>query len=303
MILIVGGTGSLGRATANRLLAKGEPTRIMTRSPEKAGDLKQAGAEIVQGDLLDKASLFKACRGVNKVMASAHSILGRGREASKYVDLQGHIDLIEAAKNAGVEHFVYASAYVFGPDFELVPFFQCKQKVEHHLQASGLSYTILRPTAFIESHAHYLIGRSILSSGKVALFGKGERVRNFVAADDVAKFAVLALTEEKLNGRIVDIGGPTNCTNMDVVRLYEKAAGQNAKVRRVPAGALRVMYQLMRPLHPGLSQIMQFSLYNDLKDWPFDPQSLLDAYPVQLTSLEDWMVNHIGSRSASMAVA
>ncbi len=84
MILIVGGTGSLGNATARRLLGKRRSVRVMTRTPEKATDLQKLGAEVVQGDLLDKASLARACRGVEKVLASAHSILGRGREASKW---------------------------------------------------------------------------------------------------------------------------------------------------------------------------------------------------------------------------
>ncbi len=107
MILIVGGTGALGSATARRLLAKGTAVRVMTRTPKNAVELQKLGAEIVEGDLLDKASLAQACRGVEKVLASAHSILGRGREASKYVDWQGHKDLIDAAKVAGVAHFVY----------------------------------------------------------------------------------------------------------------------------------------------------------------------------------------------------
>jgi uncharacterized protein YbjT (DUF2867 family) len=303
MILIVGGTGSLGQATARRLLARGQSMRIMTRTPEKAVDLKEAGAEVVQGDLLDKTTLARAFNGVDKVLASAHSIFGRGREASKYVDLQGHIDLIDAAKSAGVSRFVYTSAYSLGPEYETIPFFMCKRGVEQYLQASGLTYTILRPTAFFESHAHILIGASILASGKVALFGKGESVRNFVAADDVARFAVMALTGDKLNGRTIDIVGPTNYTNMDVVRLYEKVAGRKAKVTHVPAGVLRVMYRLIRPLHPGLSQIMQFSLYNDLKDRPFDPQPMLDAYPMQLTQLEDWIAEHVETGRAVAALA
>ncbi len=293
MILIVGGTGSLGSTTARRLLDRGKSVRVMARSPEKAAELQKMGAEVVRGDLLDKASLAQACRGVDKVLATAHSIMGRGREASKNVDLQGHKDLIDAAKAAGVKHFVYTSAYQSAPVFNNVPFFRIKFEVERYLQASGLRHTILRPTAFIEAHAHNLIGESILTKGKADLFGKGERVRNFVAADDVAQFAVMALEDEELNGRIIDIGGPTNCTNMDVVRLYEKVAGRKAKVMRVPVGVLRVMYRLIRPLHPGLSQIMQFSLYNDQGDYPFDPQPMLDAYPVKLISLEDWVAQRV----------
>ena len=116
MILIVGGTGSLGSATARRLLARGRPVRVMTRIPEKAAELQALGAQVVQGDLLDKASLAGACRGVEKVLAAAHSILGRGREASKFVDLAGHKDLIDAAQSAGVMHFVYTSIFYYGPE-------------------------------------------------------------------------------------------------------------------------------------------------------------------------------------------
>lgn len=246
----------IGRRDSATFARKGHGRSRDGTYARKHNRIAALGAEIVQGDLLDKASLMQACCGVSKVLASAHSIFGHGREASKFVDLQGHIDLIDAGKSAGVTHFVYASAYSFDPKYDSIPFFQCKRQVEQHLQASGLPHTILHPTAFIEAHAHALIGESILASGKGALFGKGESVRDFVAADDVAQFAVMALTSDALNGRTVDIGGPTNCTNMDVVRLYERVSGRKAKVTRVPAGVLRVMYRLIRPLHPGLSQIM-----------------------------------------------
>lgn len=304
MILIIGGTGALGQATAKRLLNQGETVRVMTREPERAAHLEQAGAEIVQGNLLDKASLARACQGATRLLAAAHSIAGRGREASKYVDLQGHIDLIDVAKSEGIEQFVYTSAYVFSPDYETVPFFHIKREVEAYLKASGLPYVILRPTAFIDSHAHDLIGKTILETGKANLLGKGERIRNFVAADDVAQFATMALTRDGLNGRIIDIGGPTNCTNMDVVRLYEQLAGQKAKVMRVPTGALRVLYRVLRPFHPGLSQIMQFSLYNELADHPFDPLPMLTAYPnIQPTTLEAWVAERVGTDSPQVKMA
>jgi len=303
MMLIIGGTGALGSATARRLLAKGTAVRVMTRAPEKAAELQKLGAEVVRGDLLDKGSLAQACRGAEKVLASAHSILGRGRQASKYVDLQGHKDLIDAAKAAGVQHFVYTSVYHFGPEYDSVPFFQFKREVERHLQASGLNYTILRPTAFMESHAELFIGQPILEKGKVSLFGKGENPRNFVAADDVAQFAVMALEEANLANRIIDIGGPEDLTNMDVVRLYEKLAGRPAKVTHVPLGVLEVMYRVLRPLHPGLSQIMQFSIYADTRNAGFDPAAMLAAYPVKLTRLEDWVARRVEGGVAAPSLA
>jgi uncharacterized protein YbjT (DUF2867 family) len=299
MILIIGGSGNLGRATVKQLLKNGEVVRVMTRAPEKVLDLQARGVDVVQGDLLDKASLVRACRGAEKVLASAHSILGRGKEASKYVDLQGHKDLIDAAKAAGVKHFVYVSVYEFDPIFRKVPFFAIKYQVENYLRASGLSYAILRPTAFMESHAERFIGLPILETGKVSLFGPGQFPRNFVAAADVAKIAVLALSDESLHGQTINIGGPENPTNMDVVRLYEQVAGRPAKVSHVPLAMLKVMYRLMRPLHPGLSQIMQFSVYADAADSTFDPAAMLARFPMELTRLEDFVAGRAAAQVAS----
>jgi uncharacterized protein YbjT (DUF2867 family) len=281
MILVVGGTGALGSAATQQLLDKGSAVRVMARTPEKAAELQTLGAEVVQGNLLDKASLARACQSVDKVLAAAHSILGRGRDASEYVDLQGHKDLIDVAKAAGVQHFVYTSAYDFGPEYESVPFFRFKREVEGYLRASGLSYTILRPTFFMGAHAEMAIGRPILEKGEVTLFGKCENPRNFVADDDVAKFAVMALEDAALSGQTIDIGGLENLTNMDVVRLYEELAGRPATVTQVPLWRLKVMYWLSRLFDPGLSQIRQIRIYDDVCDSAFDPAQMLAQYPVK----------------------
>lgn len=116
MILIVGGTGALGSAATEKLLAQREAVRVMTRTPDKAQALQELGAEVVQGDLRDQPSLIRACQGVDTVLAAAHSIMGSGSEASKYIDDQGHRWLIDAAKDAGVTHFVYTSALGAAPD-------------------------------------------------------------------------------------------------------------------------------------------------------------------------------------------
>lgn len=286
MILVVGATGTLGSVLSKQLLEQGEQVRAMTRHPENAAELKAAGAEIIPGDLCDPASLRRACAGADKVVASAHSIFGRGAEASKYVDGQGHKDLIDAAKAVGCRHFVYIS--MEGVERNPTPFAHFKHEVERYLQASGLSFTILRPTAFMEMHAHTMIGQPILETGKVTLFGKGNSPRNFVTVNDVAEYALLALKGEIASGQTIEIGGPENWTNNEVAALYEKLAGHKAKISHMSRGVLRVMSGLLRPFHPGLSQIMQFSLWVDTTDQTFDPSATVKQFPVELTRLEDW---------------
>jgi len=288
MILIVGGTGALGSATTEQLLAQRKAVRVMTRTPAKAQALQDLGAEIVQGDLREKASLIQACQGVDAVLAAAHAIMGKGTEASKFVDDQGHRWLIDAANAASVNHFVYVSAHGAAPD-NPSNFFRIKYKIEQYLRNSGLSFTILRPTAFMESHAYMLIGQPILETGKVTLFGKGENPRNFVAATDVAHFAVMMLLKSAGSGELLEIGGPENLTNMQVVRLYEGIAGRKAKVSHVPLGILRLMSPLAGPFNPGLSQVMATSIWHDTTDQTFDMSPMLQQYPMTLTRLADWV--------------
>jgi uncharacterized protein YbjT (DUF2867 family) len=292
MILIVGGSGTLGTLVTTRLLAAGERVRVMSRNPEKAAALRAAGAQVVQGDLLDRQSVIAACAGADVVVAAAHSIFGRGRNASVHVDDAGHRQLIDIARAHGTRHVVYTSVYDHGPAYHAVPFFRIKRGVEQHLKASGLSYTIVRPTAFMDFHAHVLIGKPVLAKGKVVLFGRGEQPRNFVAADDVAQFVVLAVRDQSLAGEAVDVGGPENLTHLDVVRLYERISGRPAKVTRVPLGVARTVSRLVRPAHPGLSQILQASVLAEERAERFDARPLMARFPITLTRLEDWAAAH-----------
>ncbi len=287
MILIVGATGILGQETARLLVEAGHHVRALVRSPEKAADLKEAGAEVMQGDLLDPQSLERACEGVEVVLAAAHAILGRGTYRSEHVDGTGHRALIDAAHVAGVQHFVYTSILGAALDHP-VDFWRTKHSVEQYLQASGLDYTILRPTAFMEYHAHEFLGKAILKRGKVTILGRGNNPMNFVAAGDVARFAVLALTDARARGKTIEIGGPDNMTKNQVARLYGRLAGRTPRVRHPPPPVLRVAAALLKPLHPGLSRIMYLSAVVDTTHQTFDPSRTLDEYPMTLTRLADF---------------
>lgn len=299
MKLIIGGTGTLGSALTRRLLAHGEPVRVMTRKPAKAAELAMAGAEVVVGDLSDRASVEDACRGADAVVAAAHSLFGRGQHSSASVDGQRHKVLIDLAKASGVKHFIYTSIYTIDPVYQRVPFFRIKQEVEEYLKASGLPYTILRPSAFMESHAHELIGKPIIKKERVIMIGRGLQPRNFVAADDVARVAMIALSDQSLLGQTVAIGGPGNYTNMDVVRLYEHYTGHQAKVTHLPPAVSRALSLMMRPFHPGFSQVLKIATLSDKAGQSFDVQSLLEKIPIRLTSLEEWVENKLASSTGS----
>jgi uncharacterized protein YbjT (DUF2867 family) len=273
-ILVVGGSGTLGSLVAARLLTQGHSVRVMTREPSKAARLRAAGAEVVQGDLLNRESLASACAGADVLVAAAHSILGRGRNASVHVDGTAHRLLIDVAKERRLRHVVYTSAYSPSATYRSVPFFRIKHEVERHLEKSGLSYTML-------------------TTGKVSIFGRGEQPRNFVAAEDVARMVVRAIHDSTLAGETIDIGGPEDLTSMDVVRVYERAAGRHANVTHVPLAVARVMSSLARPVHPGLSQVLRMAILAETVAQRFDATSLLARFPLQLTRLEDWVSRRV----------
>ncbi len=289
MILIVGASGFLGREVASLLLSEGQQVRLLVRTPAKVDDLKQMGAEVMQGDLIDPPSLMRACQGVDRVLAAAHSLLGRGRYTSEAVDDAGHRALIDAAKAAGVAHFVYTSILGAAPDHP-IDFFRTKYRVEQYLKASGLSYTVLLPSAFMEWHVHIFNGKSILEKGKTSLLGKGTKPRNFIAVRNVAQFAVLALTDPKLRNRTLELGGPDNATNNQVAELYGRLAGITPRVSHLPPALARVMSVVLKPFHPGVSRLMYMnSLPDDAFSETFDPTALLAEFPMHLTTLEEFI--------------
>jgi len=288
MILIVGVTGVLGRETARQLLTTGHKIRGLTRNPDRAADMKELGAEIVQGDLIDRASLEKACKGVDAVFACAHQLMGTGKYKSEAVDGEGHRALIDAAKAAGVKHFVYTSAQHASPDHP-TDFFRTKAKIEDYLKASGLSYTILRPPAFMEWHVHNLLGAAILTTGKTTIFGSGNNPTNFMAGRDVAHIAVIALTDPRLQNRVIEMGGPDNVTKNQIAEIYGRFSGKTPKVTHVSTGMMKIMAPIMRPFQPVISRLMSFSIWIDTTNQTFDSTAMLQEFPMTLTRVEDFI--------------
>src|SRR5260370_15548785 len=119
MILIVGASGRLGSVVVQRVLAQGKSIRVMTRAPRGLAYLKQQGAEIVSGDLRDRATLAGACQGVEQVLAAAHALDGKGDNNPRTVDDMGNRHLIDAAKAAGVKHVIFISVQGVSSDYPL----------------------------------------------------------------------------------------------------------------------------------------------------------------------------------------
>jgi uncharacterized protein YbjT (DUF2867 family) len=287
MILIIGATSSIGQAAIPLLREAGYSLRLTSRHPEKLQPFAGDGVELMQVDLLDTASLQRACKGVDQILLTAHSMLGRGKNAASQVDDAGHRAVIDIAKQQGVKHLVYMSVQEATHD-NPVPFFRYKAKIEDYIRASGLSYTILRASAFFEPHAT-LIGNSVLKGGKAMIMGRGDNKRNFIANSDAARYAVIALTNPAARNQTINIGGLDNLTSKEVAAIYARAMGVELKMQVIPRFVPRIMTRLMKPFHPGMSDVMAAVVDSDTRSKAFDPSATLQQYPVTLTRLEDWV--------------
>jgi uncharacterized protein YbjT (DUF2867 family) len=158
------------------------------------------------------------------------------------------------------------------------------------VKESGLEWTILRPSAFMEWHAHEFNGKGILATGRTILLGRGTKKRNFVAADDVATLVVRVLTDPSMSNRLIEIGSAGNYTDREVAAIYGKAAGITPRIRHVPTAVLRAAAMLLQPVAPGVSRVMRLAALPDAAfDATFDPAPLLATWPMRLTSLEEFV--------------
>lgn len=241
MNLIVGATGTVGGRVAEKLLNRGERVRALVR-PQAPGReqgphtpperLEQLGAELVPGDLTETSSLPGALEGVRCVIATANT--AKRPPDFERVDWQGTRDLIDAAKAAGVERFVYLSAHGAAPDSP-VPLFSAKGKVEEHLKASGLSYIILRPVPFMEDWIGFALGAQLAASGELRLVGGGEKAVSFIATEDVADLMTEATGHPEARDQVFTLSAGY-ATYRDIASMIEEVQGREIPVRSVNPG-------------------------------------------------------------------
>jgi NADH dehydrogenase len=254
--------------------------------------------QIVTADVTDPRTLEQAVAGAGTVV-SAITGFGPARDVSpRAVDWQGNANLIRAAKAAGVEHFILLSVCQAAADHP-IELFRMKHRAEEELRASGLAWTIIRPTAYMETWLTVL-GDPLLKTGNTRIFGRGENPMNFVSAHDVAGFVDLAVTDRAMRGVTVDAGGPENLTMNQVVETFQTVTGATGKVSHVPLPMLRVMSALMKPFNPTMAGLAGASVVMDTRDMTFDASDTRGRYPsVAMMGLADVVRKDYAARSAA----
>jgi uncharacterized protein YbjT (DUF2867 family) len=260
-VLVTGATGRQGGAAAHHLLAMGWHVRVLARDPNKpaALALRLAGAEIVQGNLDDQASLETAIQGVYGVFSA---------QSFGYDDeIRQGKNIADVAKSAGVQHFIYTSVRNAEGLFRI----GCnvgKWEIEQYIQKLGLPATILRPGWFMET----LVGPPLgVSHGTLAIAIKPDVAMYMIAVGDIGAFTTLAFdSPDEYLGKTIEIAGDAltppqlaaavshaiGCSIPYVQIPIETIRLQSAEFARVcdfvNEGNYRTDIPALRKLHPGL---------------------------------------------------
>ena len=237
-LLVVGATGHLGSAICQLLTKEGTRVKGLVRAasaPEKVEALKTMGVETVEGDMKDSSSLDKAMQGVTHVISTATAIVSRQQgDSIKTVDEEGQANVVHAAVAAGVQQLVYISFKPFEHQF---PMQDAKQHTEKQIIESGVSYTILQPTVFMEVWLSPALCFDY-NEGKATIYGEGKNKISFISQTDVARYAVASIDNEKAINKTIELGGPQALAPLDAVQLFEEASGRKFAITLVPQEAL-----------------------------------------------------------------
>jgi len=227
LVLVTGATSRQGGAVARNLLGRGFRVRALTRDPQKpsARSLAERGAEVVPGTLDDRSSIDLALEGVYGVFSVQNPI-----EAGMEGEIRQGKTLADAAKAAGVEHFVYSS---MGSAHRVtgIPTFESKWEVEEHIRGTGLPYTVLRPVFFMQN---WEMMRDQILAGTLAQPFDSDKPLQQISTKDIGAFAAKAFDDpERWIGREMDIAGD-ELTMVQTAQTFGRVIGRKVDYYQIP---------------------------------------------------------------------
>ena len=300
MIAIAGGTGNLGRALVPRLVDAGDEIRILARHPDRIPD---AWLDRVEGHAIDARrpeTIGAALAGVRTLVLAITGFGGPDAGGVHAVDGDGNIALIRAAETAGVEHVILVSVAQAAPDHP-IELFRAKFAAERRLRSSSVAWTIVQPTAYMETWVE-LLGRPLLTGDHARVIGSGHNPINFVSAADVAFVVDAAYRDPGLRGQTILVPGPRNVSLDDVVREIAHVLGVQPAIDHAPRALIRMVAAGMSLRRPVLAGQLRTALVMDSRDMAVDAASLRARFPTLTSTALDTVIRRRLARTEPQPV-
>ena len=284
--LVVGATGSLGGLICRRLADSGARLCAVVRptsDPERVEALRALGAELVEADLKEPATLTAVCADVSALVSSAEAVGRQPEDTLDRVDRDGQSALVDAASAAGVGHLVFVShsAKVLSVDSA---FERAKLAVEQRLRESGIVYTILRATFFTEFWLGPAGGFDY-ANRRATVYGEGTNPVSFISQQDVAEFAIRSLEAPAAKNTVLELGGPEPLSPLGAIEIFERLTGDTFERSFVPLPDLEAQKTAATdPMQDSFAGLMIAYAHGDA----IDMRPTLERVPVELTSVRDY---------------
>lgn len=261
MIVVVGGSGVLGRQVVQRLAAEGERLRVVVRDGPRARCLLPPDAEVRTHDVRDAEGLDELLTGASVVVNAFHGFLGGRGAGPAQVDDRGNRHVVDAAVRVGVA-VVLVSVLEAAADSAL-ELARAKRAAEDHLRASGAPWTIVRSGPFLETW-RAVLAETAGASGRPLVLGRGDRPLGFVPVADVARVVTRAVLDPTLRGQVLEVpGGGGAQTMVELAREVQAERGWHGEPRHVPRPVLRGLGLLARPVAPAFARKSRAALAMD----------------------------------------
>ena len=295
MVLVVGATGLVGNEVCQNLRRLGEPVRALVRrtsSTEKLERLRSSGAELCIGDLKDPQSLAVACRGVDAVVSTASSTLSRQPgDSIQSVDAEGQLNLVNAAKGANVNRFVFVS-FRRTPEVSF-PLADAKQHVENAIR--DLNFTVIQASWFMEVWLSPALGFDY-AKAEARIYGPGTNPISWVSYGDVAEFCATALRHPAAERKTIEFGGPEALSPLKVVSRFEKIGGRPFRLEHVPERMLVSQFEeASDPLQKSFAALMLGYARGDAMDM----RQVVDAFGIKLTKVDEYARRVMGATASA----
>lgn len=241
-ILVIGGTGTLGRQVVKQALDEGYQVKCLVRDFRRGAFLKDWGAELVYGDLSIPSTLPNALKGAN-ILIDLATIKSTSSYTSETIDWRGKLALIEAAKLTNLKKYIYFSILNASQN-QTIPLIDLKLKIEKELEKSGLNYTIFQCSGFFQGLiSQYAL--PILEKETIWLSGDSAPIA-YLDTQDAAKAVMGALNLSQYDRQSVALIGEKFWTPQEIIDLCERLSGKSAKVSYIPFLAFGVLRRFFR---------------------------------------------------------
>ncbi len=284
-ILVVGGTGMLGRPVVTRLYNDKYDLRVMSSNLERADLIFGGQVECVAGDVADIESLKMAMSDCDQVYIN----LKGGYSDERYIEIEevGAKNIYQAAVECGIKKIVQisgASAWEKNGSFSMI---KAKVEAQKALMQSGITYTILKPSWFFESLPLFRQGQ------KVVYVGSGKTEFHFLAASDYAKIVAQCFSDERTDNKQFVVFGAEKMSIPDALRRFLSISYPHLKIETVPVWLAK--YSAFFTFNKRLKQMLKFLAFYDSHDdsmVEIGPDAADTVFGRCQTTVEDWSLNY-----------